>query len=111
MPLGGKPRKSINKALEIQVNADKLAFEQSYASICSNIATGGFVVTTNAKTLEMLKNCNSEIKKTQVVARSEPPVVNNNSDLEQLKKENAELKLLISQLAEKLDNQQVKGGY
>jgi hypothetical protein len=63
----------------------------------------------------MLKNCPSEIKKTQLVARNEPPIVeqpvNNDDKLTQLQKENQELKLLISQLAERIDNKTVNGGY
>ena len=116
IPLGGRPRKTINRALEIQVAADQLALEQSYSSVCANIEEGGFVVTKDAQTLEMLKNCGNEIKKTQLVARNEPPVVeqpvnNNEAIIAQLRAENQELKLLIAQLAERIDNKAVNGGY
>jgi hypothetical protein len=66
----------------------------------------------------MLKSCRTEITKRPSVLPPAPPVVEvppvvNNSDIDQLKKENAELRLLIAQLAEKLDkgNTVNAGGY
>jgi hypothetical protein len=65
----------------------------------------------------MLKSCRTEITKRPSVT---PPVVvtppniptQTSSELEQLRKDNAELRLLIAQLAEKLDkNTAVSGGY
>lgn len=120
IPLGGRSRKSINKGLEIKVAADQLALEQSFSSVCANIADGGFVVTQDANTLEMLKTCPNEIRKTQLVARNAPPAVtpppapvvdSNAAIIEQLRTENAELKILIAQLAEKIDKGSVNGGY
>lgn len=68
----------------------------------------------------MLKTCPNEIRKTQLVARNEPPAVtppsapvvdNNITIINQLRAENEELKILIAQLAEKIDQGAVNGGY
>lgn len=118
IPLGGGSRKSIKRALDIQVQSDQLAFEQSYTSSCANIEDGGFVVTKNAEIATMLSKCNRNIVKTAVVPRAtpqpQPTVINNDNTviINQLRQENTELKVLIAQLAEKIDNQgPVDGGY
>jgi hypothetical protein len=41
IPIGGRSRKTINQALEIQTKADQLNFEKSYTSVCANIDTQG----------------------------------------------------------------------
>jgi len=116
IPLGGRSRSFINRALDIQVQADQLAFEQSYSSTCANVQSGGFVITKNAEIASMLSKCDQNITKTAVVPRAtpQPTVINNDNTviINQLRQENAELKLLIAQLAEKIDNQgPVDGGY
>lgn len=113
IPLGNASTKRIKQALDVQVAADQLAFERTYASVCANLDSDSYDVTSRAETLTMLKSCRTEIVKrpgtvtppvvTPPVVVTPPPVVQNN-DLEQLRKENAELRLLIAQLAEKLDN-------
>jgi hypothetical protein len=123
VPIGGGPRKDIKKALSTQVRADQLAFERTYASVCANLDSESYDVEEGAQNLAMLKSCKTEITKRPTAPKpltppapaevTPPPVVNNNSDLEQLKRENAELRLLIAQLAEKLDkgNTVNGGGY
>lgn len=121
IPLGGGVGKDVRRALNVQVAADQLAFERTYASVCANLDSEDYSVTNRAATLTMLKNCRTEIVKRNTPAPipvppitppvlTPPPVVN--SELEQLRKDNAELRLLIAQLAEKLDKQSVvPGGY
>lgn len=113
IPLGGKSRGRINRALELRVAADQLAFEQEYSSVCANIEGGGFVVSRNASTLQMLRDCGSNITKTAVVVRNEPVINNNVNIVNQLKQENEQLKVLIAQLAQKIDTMAppVNGGY
>jgi len=113
IPIGGRSRSKINRALEIQVQADQLAFEQSYASTCSNIQEQGFIVARDAEIANMLSKCTENITKTAVVARTTPtPTVNDNSEIiNQLRAENEQLKILIAQLAERIDNNTVNGGY
>jgi hypothetical protein len=118
IPLGGGVRKDVKKALAVQVAADQLAFERTYASVCANLDSDDYSVNKRAQTLSMLKSCRTEISKRKVVAPKPPVVIppvvvpNTTSELEQLRKDNAELRLLIAQLAEKLDkNTPVPGGY
>lgn len=67
----------------------------------------------------MLKNCRSELASRKTPKPPAPPVVvtpptvDHSSELEQLKKDNAELRILLAQLAAKLDKQNslVPGGY
>lgn len=115
VPLGGGARKAVKSALDTQVRSDLLAFEKSYASVCANVDKENYNIINNSGTLALLKNC-----KTDIVARVAPPVVVppvvvppvNNSELDELKKQNAELRLMIAQLAEKLDNNTpVNGGF
>jgi hypothetical protein len=124
VPLGGGIRKDVKKALSIQVAADQLAFERTYASVCANLDSDDYSVNKRAQTLSMLKSCRTEISKRNTVL-PKPPVVtppvvevppvvtpDTTSELTQLRKDNAELRLLIAQLAEKLDkNTPVPGGY
>mgnify|MGYP000441010880 CR=1 FL=1 len=121
IPLGGKSRKSINRALDIQVQADALAFERSYASVCANLDSESYTVANTSGNLNLLKSCRTDIVKRNVVTPPPivtppvvvPPPVVVNSEIDELKKQNAELRLLIAQLAEKLDNNNkpVPGGY
>lgn len=115
IPLGGRPRKTINKALEIRAQRDQISFETEYASACANIEDGGFVVTKDATTLEMLKNCDKNINKVQLVARNEPPVVQETTtqqtELDLLRQQNQELKLLLQQLMAERNNRTVTGGF
>ena len=120
IPLGGRSGKTINRALDIQVQADALAFERSYASVCANLETESYTVANTSGNLNLLKNCRTDIVKRNVVTPPPivtPPVVvppvTQNSEIDELKKQNAELRLLIAQLAEKLDNNNkpVAGGY
>jgi len=113
IPLGGKSRKTINRALAIRAQRDQISFEAEYASACANIEDGGFVVTKDAQTLEMLKKCDNEINKVQLVARNEPPVIQQRqqpSELDLLRQQNNELRMLVQQLMEQR-NSTVKGGY
>lgn len=104
VPLGGTARKSINKALETRLLRDNLSFEAEYASACANVADGGFIITKDATTLEMLKNCDKNITKVALTPRNEvpplitPPVVEQESELSLLKKQNEDLRKLIEQL-------------
>jgi hypothetical protein len=119
VPLGGGVRKDVKKALSIQVASDQLAFERTYASVCANLDSDDYSVDKRAQTLSLLKSCRTEISKRRVVAPKPPVVVvppvvvpDTTSELAQLRKDNAELRLLIAQLAEKLDkNTPVPGGY
>lgn len=115
VPIGGRPRKTINRALEIRAQRDQISFETEYASACANIGDGGYVVTKSATTLEMLKNCDREINKVQLVARNEPPVVNqtttHQSELDLLRQQNQELKLLLQQLMAERNDRTVNGGF
>lgn len=125
IPLGGRSRKSINRALDIQVQADALAFERSYASVCANLDSESYLVSNTSGNLNLLKNCRTDLVKRNTVTpppvvtppTTTPPVVtppmNNNSEIEELKRQNAELRLMIAQLAEKLDNnnKNIPGGY
>jgi hypothetical protein len=124
VPLGGGVRKDVKKALAVQVASDQLAFERTYASVCANLDSDDYSVDNRAQTLSMLKSCRTEISKRSTVL-PKPPVVtpptvvlppvvtpDTTSELAQLRKDNAELRLLIAQLAEKLDkNTPVPGGY
>lgn len=121
IPLGGKSRKSINRALDIQVQADALAFERSYASVCANLDSESFSVANTSGNLNLLKNCRTDIVKRATPSVPTPPVVTppvvvppvvNNSEIDELKRQNAELRAMIAQLAEKLDNNKnIPGGY
>lgn len=123
IPLGGRSGKTINRALDIQVQADALAFERSYASVCANLDTESYSVANTSGNLNLLKNCRTDIIKRATPSVPAPPVVTppvvvppvvNNSEIDELKRQNAELRLLIAQLAEKLDNNNNKpipGGY
>ena len=112
IPIGGKSRKSARRNLNLRNQQRNLAFQADYASACANIADGGFVVTKNATTLSLLSNCDAEInKKVKLVARHEPQVIKtSNPEVDLLRKQNAELRLLVEQLLEK-NNTPVKGGY
>lgn len=62
----------------------------------------------------MLRDCGSNITRTVAVVRDQPaPVVNNNIEIiNQLRQENQDLKIMISQLAQKIDGiKPVNGGY
>lgn len=74
--------------------------------------------------LNLLKGCKTDIIKRNTVTpppvvtppTTTPPVVtppvNNNSEIDELKRQNAELRAMIAQLAEKLDNNKnIPGGY
>lgn len=117
IPIGGRSRKSIGRALDIQVQADQLAFEQSYSSVCANINDGGYVVTRNAQTLELLSKCNSNIvarhKPIKKITPPAPPKVDVNisNEINILRQENAELKAQLALLIARLDAQPVNGGY
>jgi len=113
IPIGGRARKTINQSLEIRAQRDQINFEAEYASACANIEDGGFVVTKNAETLQMLSNCGNEINRVQLVARHEPPVVKPapvNTEAQLLREQNRELRLLVQQLMEKKDKT-VNGGF
>jgi hypothetical protein len=117
VPLGGGIRKDVKNALSTQVRADQLAFERTYASVCANLDTESYDVSTDATTLAMLKSCKTEITKREGALPPAPPVVDtpapvdNTSQIDQLRKDNDELRALIAQLTKKLDNNPtVKGG-
>ena len=118
VPIGGKSRSTIRRALDIRAKSDKLAFEQNYSSVCANIQDGGFVVAEDAGTLELLSRCSSNIRRTKLVARNAPPKVvapaTNNVNvnvINELRQENQEMKALIAELLKKIDTEPVKGGY
>jgi len=104
VPLGGASRKLVKSALDTQVKSDLLAFEQTYASVCANVDKENYNIINHSGSLLLLKNCKSDI-----VPRTSPPispplvVPPTNLELDQLRKDNAELRLMLSQLAAKLD--------
>lgn len=97
--------------------ADQLALEQNYSSVCANISSGGFVVTKNAQTLEMLSKCETEIvarhqPSKKVIAPAPAKVeVNVSNEIKILQQENAELKAQLALLLARLDAQPVNGSY
>lgn len=117
VPLGGRSSKTINRALDIQVQADALAFERSYASVCANLESESYSVANTSGNLKLLESCQTDIVKRNILPPPPPPTTNlppvsSNSEIDELKKQNAELRAMIAQLAEKLDNNKpVPGGY
>lgn len=123
VPLGGGMRKTVKSALDTQLKADVLSFERSYASVCANLDGESYSVTNASGNLNLLKSCRTDlVKRTTLPTTTTPPVitppvvvtppVNSNSEIEELKRQNTELRLMIAQLAEKLDNNKpVPGGY
>lgn len=118
VPLGGGAGKSIKRALDTQVKSDVLAFERSYASVCANLESENFTVANRSGNLSLLKSCRTDVIKRNVLPPAPPiippvvvPPVSHNSEIEELKRQNTELRILLAQLAEKLDkNTPIPGG-
>ena len=107
IPIGGRARRRINRAVAKEVAILDLQYASQYYSACTSIAERGIVVVSDETFANELEHCDKRI------ARNIPPAppAPATSDLDDLKAELAQLRLQNQLLLQQLQNRPVKGGF
>ena len=108
IPVGGRARRRINRAIEKEVAILDLQYASQYYSACTSIQDKGIVIVADENFANELEHCGTRI------ARNIPapaPAPTGNSELDILKAELAQLRQQNQLLLQELQRRPRKGGF
>ena len=111
IPLGGKSRSKILKALDARVAAIEVENERSYLSACASIKDQGYLVVKDAEYAQRLSKCDSHIIARALPAPPPAPAPKFTNELEELREQNRLMRQQIDLLLKQNSTLPRKGGF